>query len=99
MSYSDEQWNNVVAFLNDEAEKAPPDGIGKTIDTIEEFIQMVRTVEAIKASIVDSNANRAREFANLERAKAANAKAARAIQDRAERDGYSAAAARVIVYV
>lgn len=81
MSYTDAQWDNVIAFLNDEAEKAPPDGIGKIIETTEEFIQMLRTVEAIKTSIVDSNANERREFANLERAKIANADAARVIQD------------------
>ena len=81
MSYTDAQWDNVMAFLNDEAEKAPPDGIGKSIDTAEEFVQMLRTTEAIKSAIADSNANRDREFANLERAKVANADAARTIQD------------------
>jgi len=81
MSYTDAQWDNVMAFLNDEAEKAPPDGIGKTIDTVEEFIEVVRTVEAIKPIIVSSNANETREFAQLEQQRIINARAAQDIQD------------------
>jgi hypothetical protein len=81
MSYTDAQWDNVMAFLNDEAEKRPPNGIGKTIDTAEEFVEMLRTVEAIKPTIVSSNANETREFAQLEEQRIINARAAQAIQD------------------
>lgn len=81
MSYTDAQWDNVIAFLNDEAEKAPPNGIGKTIDTVEEFIEVIRTVEAIKQVIVDSNASEAREFAQLERSLITSGRATQDIQD------------------
>ncbi len=71
MSYTDAEWDNVMAFLNTEAEKRPPDGIGKVIETPEEFIQMLRTTEAIKPDIVDSEAARhRREFEELEGQKA-----------------------------
>ena len=68
--YTDKEWDDVVAFLNDEAEKPSPDGIGKTIETVDELIAVIRTVEAIKPSIVNSNANEAREFGALVSAKA-----------------------------
>ena len=67
MSYTDAQWDNVMAFLQDEAEKAPPEGISKVIETPEEFIQMLRTTEAIKPTIVDREAARhRREFQELQ---------------------------------
>jgi hypothetical protein len=70
MSYTDAEWDNVMHFLNSEAEKRPPDGIGKSIDSAEEFVQMLRTSEAIKPTIVSDEAlkNR-REFTELERQK------------------------------
>ena len=71
MSYTDAQWDNVMAFLQDEAEKAPPEGISKVIETPEEFIQMLRITEAIKPSIVDTETLRhRREFEELQRQKA-----------------------------
>jgi len=70
MSYTDAEWDNVMNFLNEEAEKRPPAGIGKTIDTAEEFVQMLRTSEAIKPTIVsDETLKNRREFAELERQK------------------------------
>lgn len=81
MSYTDAQWDNVIAFLNDEAEKAPPRGIGKSIDTVEEFVEMLRTVEAIKPVIVSSDASETREFAQLERSLIDSARATQDIQD------------------
>ncbi len=81
MSYTDAQWDNVIAFLNDEAEKAPPRGIGKTIDTVEEFIEVIRTVEAIKPIIVSSNASEDREFAQLQQSLITSGQATQDIQD------------------
>lgn len=71
MAYTDAQWANVLAFLNEEAEKAPPDGIGKKIETTEEFMQVIRITEAITPAIADNEALRLRrEFRDLERGKA-----------------------------
>jgi hypothetical protein len=81
MSYTDDQWNDVMAFLNDEAEKASPRGIGKTIDTVEEFIEVIRIVEAIKPTIVSSNAQETREFKELVSAKAKSDQASIDLQD------------------
>lgn len=70
MSYTNEEWDNVMAHLNNEAEKPEPDGIGKLIETPEEFIGMLRTTEAIKPNIVNSEAlKHRREFTELERQK------------------------------
>ena len=70
MAYTDAQWDNVMHFLNSEAEKRPPAGIGKTIDTADEFVQMLRTSEAIKPAIVgDETLRHRREFTELERQK------------------------------
>ena len=72
MAYTDEEWDNVLAFLNEESEKRPPAGIGKVIESVDEFIQMLRITEAIKQNIVDDTALRERrEFQELERHKAA----------------------------
>lgn len=79
--YTDEQWDNILAFLNDEAEKPEPEGIGKPIELVTEFIDMLRRTEAIKPSIVNTNAAHAREFARLQSDKRANAQAAIDIQD------------------
>lgn len=81
MAYTEEQWNNVLAFLNDEAEKPKPDGIGKAVETVEEFIQIIRTTEAIKPNIVRSNAHNARDFARLQQDKVNNVQSAIDIQD------------------
>lgn len=69
--YTDAEWDNVLAFLNNEAEKSEPDGIGKKIETVEEFIDMIRRTEAIKPAIVNSEAlkNR-RNFDDLTKHKA-----------------------------
>ena len=70
MAYTDAEWENVMAHLNEEAEKRPPRGIGKPIDTAEEFVQMLRTSEAIKPAIVgDETLRHRREFTELERQK------------------------------
>jgi hypothetical protein len=70
MSYTDAEWNNVMHFLNSAAEKRPPAGIGKPIETADEFVQMLRTAEAIKPAIVgDEVLKNRREFAELERQK------------------------------
>lgn len=69
MAYTDEQWDNVMAFLQDEAEKPAPDGIGKTIDTTEEFVEMLRITEAIRNGIANGNAAEQRDFARVEAAK------------------------------
>jgi hypothetical protein len=70
MSYTDAEWDNVMHFLNSEAEKRPPAGISKTIDTPEEFVQMLRTTEAIKSAIVgDETLKNRREFQELEKQK------------------------------
>jgi len=59
-----------MAFLNQEAEKRPPAGIGKLIESPEEFIGMLRTTEAIKPAIVgDEVLKNRREFTELERQK------------------------------
>ena len=81
--YTDEEWDNVMAHLNNEAEKAPPEGISKLIETPEEFIGMLRTTEAIKPAIVNSEAlKHRREFQELERQKAHVDQAAVDVQDR-----------------
>lgn len=79
--YTDEEWNNVFAFLNDEAEKPDPDGIGKVIETLDEFVDMIRRTEAIRPNIVNSNSHNARDFARLQADKNSNAQAAVDIQD------------------
>lgn len=67
MAYTEAEWNTVLSFLNAEAIKAPPDGIGKTIETTEEFVGMLRTTEAIKPQIVNDSAGKnRREFAALQ---------------------------------
>ena len=70
MAYTDAQWDNFMAHLNNEAEKPAPDGIGKSIASVEEFVQMLRTTEAIRPALVNNVAlkNR-REFSELERQK------------------------------
>lgn len=71
MSYTDAEWENVMSFLQTEAERAPPDGIGKLIETPEEFIEMLRTTEAIKPLIVGAqDARDRREFGELQKQKA-----------------------------
>ncbi len=71
MSYTDAEWENVMSFLSTEAERAPPDGIGKEIETPEEFIEMLRTTEAIKPLIVGAqDARDRREFGELQKQKA-----------------------------
>ena len=71
MAYTDAQWDNVMAHLNEEAEKRPPSGIGKPIETADELVTMLRTTEAIKPAIVGDRAQRdRREFRELEGQKA-----------------------------
>lgn len=71
MSYTDAEWENVMSFLNTEAERPPPDGIGKVIETPEEFVEMLHTTEAIKPLIVGAqDARDRREFGELQKQKA-----------------------------
>ncbi len=71
MSYTDAEWENVMSFLNTEAERPPPNGIGKLIETPEEFVEMLHTAEAIKPVIVGAQAARdRREFGELQKRKA-----------------------------
>ena len=71
MSYTVTEWENVMSFLNTEAERAPPNGIGKLIETHEEFVEMLHTAEAIKPLIVGAQEARdRREFGELQKQKA-----------------------------
>lgn len=68
--YTSEEWDNVLAFLNEEAEKPEPDGIGTRIENTEDFILMLQKTEAIKPNIVNNEAlKHRREFSELERQK------------------------------
>lgn len=81
MSYNDRQWDNVMAFLNDEAEKPEPEGLGHPIQSAEELVQMLRSTEAIKGTIVRSGAGEARDLRRLERQKVIADQRAAELQD------------------
>jgi len=71
MSYTDAEWENVMSFLNTEAERPAPNGIGKLIETPDEFVEMLHTTEAIKPRIVGAKeARERREFGELQKQKA-----------------------------
>jgi len=56
MPLDDKVWNDFLAFLNDAAEKPPPDGIGKLIDTVDEFILFIRSeldARNLPAGVID----------------------------------------------
>lgn len=71
MAYTDSEWNDVLAFLNNNSEFTTP----------EEFIAVIREVEAIKPKIVNSNSHNKRDFSRVQTSKNAADQAVIDLQD------------------